>query len=253
VGILELLYWEKRKSLNDISHHLFSFHAVDIKPYQLSKIFRQQNIKTRSRSVRGKWQGAKNARMGLLSIAGKASVKEPHQIQVRAERGRAFFNSEKGDRARKTGRINHAKKCAEKKKKNCEQCKEIYISRNASQKFCSRLCQGKNKQRPVKLCVYCNCQFKPEETGRKFCSVACASKARIVFLSGIKCPKCLLEKCQWGGNYAKFKRIACRACECSFTRPIIELGLRQDLEAAGALDDGRILASAFQKHDQEAS
>jgi len=50
-----------------------------------------------------------------------------------------------------------------------------------------------------------------------------------------------------------FRVFRCWDCGKRATRPIIELGLRRDLEAAGALGDGRILASAFKTKQEQAA
>lgn len=122
-----------------------------------------------------------------------------------------------------------------------------------------------NKRTSVK-CAMCNKVFsvRPSKKHQECCSNSCAAtlrhQRRILLrpiIIGIICPSC---KCPtlYARGYQRLPsgsicRFACAACRSETHEPIIELGLRQDLEAAGALDDGRILASAFVTEKEKAT
>ena len=93
-----------------------------------------------------------------------------------------------------------------------------------------------------------------------FCNMLCANrfnanqrreKNRI---NSLICPSCFSPSMHSKGSYSRtWRKFYCDACKKITLRPIIELGLRQDLEAAGALDNGRILVSAFVTEKEKAT
>lgn len=113
-------------------------------------------------------------------------------------------------------------------------CKPSQFNRGVNT-FCSRSCRAK----------FYNAQRTPD-TQRKM-SETCSIKAAIV---GLICPRCKEMRIVLGGKIGGCQRFRCSACRYNLMRPIIDLGLRKDLEAAGALDDGRILASVFAKEGE---
>jgi hypothetical protein len=111
-----------------------------------------------------------------------------------------------------------------------------------------------NKKRICRLrvvCDYCNKEFEkvPSAVGKQnFCSRSCSSsrKSRVrIGVNGVRCPKCFSIRISLQSNKHGYFASVCRECKASSVRPLLGFGLRQDLEASGALDDGRILASAF--------
>jgi hypothetical protein len=92
-----------------------------------------------------------------------------------------------------------------------------------------------------------------------FCSRRCATIFRnqqremSIKMTGLHCPHCKSNFIIRAGEERGRQAFRCKDCGKSTRKPIIELGLRQDLEAAGALDDGRILTSAFLTEKQASS
>ena len=112
-------------------------------------------------------------------------------------------------------------------------------------------------RRVVKICPLCFTKFSVRqcEAHRIYCSKSCAlrrpNKNR-VSINGLLCPYCYRPSVSLRKRYFKHAHFKC-LCQREFVRPIIELGLRQDLEAAGALDNGRILLSAFVTEKEKAT
>lgn len=102
-------------------------------------------------------------------------------------------------------------------------------------------------------CLHCGVEFKHIRCKKRlFCSISCRNRhlgQRNKSRSQIKeliCPTCFSCLRLAGFTGCKsYRKFMCPDCHKETNRPVIEFGLRQDLEAAGMIDNGRILAEAF--------
>lgn len=112
----------------------------------------------------------------------------------------------------------------------------------------------------LRTCAACGCGIKVRKSDlkeRNFCSRLCRSKSFghvkrgnqkksgetlsiNSAIHGLICPNCKEPRLVKGVPYGVFRRFKCSLCRRCTSRPIIELGLRLELEAEGLLDDGRI-------------
>jgi hypothetical protein len=113
----------------------------------------------------------------------------------------------------------------------CAQCGKIIMRQPSRLKhansFCSKSCLAKFVNKTPGLGIR-----------------RAESRSKSAAINGLICPHCKHPRMVKSGR-CKYRKFRCSVCRHITIRPIIEFGLRQDLEAAGALDDDRILASAF--------
>lgn len=138
-----------------------------------------------------------------------------------------------------SAKIRREKRTANKTCLNCGTSFYISLSHinRGEGKYCSRKCRciarstGKYKARRTG-------EFKIKRP-RKY------KTKNVEILNNLSCPSCGNAELRKRGLREKSQLFCCRECMHRTVRPIIKPGLLQDLEAAGALDDGRILVSAF--------
>lgn len=101
------------------------------------------------------------------------------------------------------------------KKRQCPECKKIFVRNHSRQIFCSLSCLAKNrnkrKNKPIiRNCPICGKEFTPTHNKRQiFCSCACAAKNRIKKSSEKTCPICMKKfSSVWG--HQKYCSSNCR-------------------------------------------
>jgi len=216
--ILRQWYWDKGMSLAGIHDHLKESFLVQISDATLGRIFKNSGIKTRTISQVSKMNADMDGRIRKLHLANIAKPGAPidqlNKIRPLAIKNRILV-------------------CLKRKiLKSCPVCRSpFYVPPSRKDRVtCSKSCNAKrlNDQRR---------QSKE-------------------YTFGLICPSCYSNKMYFTGSSCReailLKILRCAECRKRTVRPILELGLRQDLEAAGALDDGRILASAFKSSGDEA-
>ena len=141
-------------------------------------------------------------------------------------------------------------------------CSDDISRANLQKAICASVKLRTTKGRITKKCSYCgnSMSVKLSMLSRgegKYCSRECRLQGNIgikyktknTAIKGMTCPYCFSNLLLSEGQRKGYRSFGCKNCARKTIRPIIEFGLRQDLEAAGALDDGRILASAFKPKD----
>lgn len=218
-GVLEQLYWTKGHSGEEISDYLVTKFSVSVSGGTIRDWMKKSGIDRRSTSYIA-------SKMRIANTGKRLAYCKSEECR---EKARSL--------GKKTGRLRALDPLFLKAMKN-----GVKVSAER------RVLAG----RVTIQCATCKSfksvhKFRVEKGQYKYCSVRCANKARRLFVKSLLCPFCssfLISSCGVDNGWRVFK---CSGCERRTIRPVIELGLRQDLEAAGALDDGRILASAFQK------
>lgn len=216
-------WYRKGMSLSEISERIEELFSIKCSMTSISNwlnkigVFRRtpsQYMRIAYKKNPGKWKKSKDEMDILREKARLSIINNPELIKKRNACLRLGSKNIK-----KTGVL-----------KNCPVCKkEFYVvkSDNRENNCCSRSCKSTLQHRN--------------------------NRPRIV-LNGLICPNCFCPSIRAKGRRVCAGKIIrnwfCVSCTKETLRPIIELGLRQDLEAAGALDDGRILASAFQKREE---
>jgi transposase-like protein len=213
-GVLEEWYWGEGMSQQDIANRLAADFYCVVSCGMVGTYMRKGGVRTRSRSdAASKWMKIKGHPIESTELKEKL-------IAATRERLKTAEGIAQTHRGLK---------------------KAIIASANS-----------RKSQRPEYKCHVCKKSFTVQKSARrcalKYCSKKCSSPAnspRPKIIKNMFCLRCSAQSLCSRGAASGFIRFYCTECNRYSIRPIIELGLRQDLEAAGALDDGRILASAF--------
>ena len=75
----------------------------------------------------------------------------------------------------------------------CEGCGKEYVKKRKDQRFCKAECREKfisKKDYPVKKCIYCNEEFKPNTARQIYCSHDCYLDSRKSVPKNKKCAMC---------------------------------------------------------------
>lgn len=214
LAVLEQWYWEDGLSCRKIAAKILAVYQVPLDGSQISYFFKKNNIQKRTRRqlyTQGlaKIIKTKEHRLrGLDAMNALVSTYETVELQKRAAHARKFKK-----------KVKHYSKPCDYCGKELEKAPPSRWNRSTTH-FCNRSCRmhyHSTHRRPAQPFI------------------------------GMSCPKCFAEELFSSGTNGNFKKFYCGICHEYSIQPIMERSLRQDLEAAGALDDGRILASAFQK------
>lgn len=213
-GVLGNWYFSERMTLAEIADRIYEDQFVRYSVSGLWKVFNNAGIKRR----------------GIVS-ARKIAKEKGHLNHIDYGKGLRNFRAQ--------GR----KPCAPK-----------------SARVRAGVASGIVRRRNMKFinCAVCNTLFHLRKQEIKCCSDECGkvllrqTMQRKFAVQGLTCPRCFYPSvyCKKDCN-SRFVSFCCAGCRRHSVRPIIERGLRRDLEAAGALDDGRILVSAFVEQKAE--